>query len=154
MKNNIFVSASYYAPQLKFRRLTEFGFAPQRRSPCAAGYDLRSAQNAVVLNFDRKAIATDIAIQLPPNCYGRIAPRSGLALRHFIGVGAGVIDRDYTGNIYVLLFNHSNVDYYIDRGDRIAQLICEKYVVPELCEIDRFHTIGDEYVSGFGSSGY
>ena len=48
---------------------------------------------------------TDIQIALPSGCYGRVAPRSGLAAKHFIDVGAGVIDEDYRGNVGVVLFN-------------------------------------------------
>jgi dUTP pyrophosphatase len=48
---------------------------------------------------------TDIQIAVPNDCYGRVAPRSGLAHKNFIDVGAGVIDRDYRGNVGVILFN-------------------------------------------------
>ena len=55
--------------------------------------------------------------------YGRIAPRSGLTVKHHLDVGAGVIDSGYTGNIGVVLFNHGSNDYLVHSGDRIAQLI-------------------------------
>lgn len=137
---------------LGFKRLTEYAFPPQRSSESAAGFDLRSAYDYVVPKFDRKLIKTDIAIELPIQCYGRIAPRSGLALHNFIDVGAGVIDRDYTGNVCVLLFNHSNQDFVVKRGDRIAQLICEVILYPDLCELS---TIRESVrgSNGFGSSG-
>ena len=54
------------------------------------------------------------------------APRSGLALKHGIDVGAGVVDYDYRGNVGVILFNFSDTDFEVKRGDRIAQLIIEK----------------------------
>lgn len=57
---------------------------------------------------------------MPIGTYGRIAPRSGLAVKHSICVGAGVIDNDYRGEVKVLLFNHSDVDFAVHRGDRIA----------------------------------
>ena len=60
-------------------------------------------------------------MELPRGCYGRIAARSGMALFHHISVGAGVIDEDYRGNIGVLLFNHWDTPFVINRGDRIAQ---------------------------------
>lgn len=133
-------------------RLTEHAFPPQRSSSLAAGYDLRSAYNYVVPKFNRQLVKTDIAIKLPDQCYGRIAPRSGLAFHNFIDVGAGVVDRDYTGNVGVLLFNHSNEDFVIKRGDRIAQLICEVVLYPELCELsDLCETARGS--NGFGSSG-
>lgn len=57
---------------------------------------------------------------------GRVAPRSGLASKHFIDTGAGVIDADYRGEVKVLLFNFSDVDFTVKVGDRIAQLVLER----------------------------
>ena len=54
------------------------------------------------------------------------APRSGLALKNGIDVGAGVVDFDYRGNVGVILFNFSDIDFEVKRGDRIAQLIVER----------------------------
>ena len=75
-------------------------------------------------------IQTDLQIQLPEGCYGRIAPRSGLALQHHIDVGGGVVDTDYRGNVGVVLYNHSDLPFTVSRGDRIAQLICEQIYYP------------------------
>lgn len=59
-----------------------------------------------------KGIAkTDLAIAIPSGTYARVAPRSGLAVKNFIDVGAGVVDEDYRGNVGVVLFNHSDVDF-------------------------------------------
>lgn len=63
---------------------------------------------------------------------GRVAPRSGLASKHFIDTGAGVIDADYRGEVKVLLFNFSEVDFTIQAGDRIAQLVLERVCFPSL----------------------
>ncbi len=57
---------------------------------------------------------------------GRIAPRSGLASKHFIDTGAGVIDADYRGQVKVLLFNHAETDYQVKEGERVAQLVLER----------------------------
>ncbi len=57
------------------------------------------------------AVRTGLSIAVPSGTYGRVAPRSGLAARHFIDVGAGVIDEDYRGELLVLLFNHSEADF-------------------------------------------
>jgi dUTP pyrophosphatase len=77
---------------------------------------------------------TDLQIHVPEGYYGSIAPRSGPALHHHIDVGAGVIDEDYRGNVTVILFNHSDKLFVINRGDRVAQLICEKVYYPVLEE--------------------
>jgi dUTP pyrophosphatase len=96
-------------------------------------------------------ISTGLQIQLPEGCYGQIAPRSGLAYCH-IGVGGGVIDEDYRGNIGVILYNHSNVPFKIVRGDRIAQLICIPIQYPRVQEVDVLGTT-ERGASGFGSTG-
>ena len=98
----------------------------------AAGYDLKSAYNVVVPAEGKALVKTDIQIQLPSGCYGRVAPRSGLAWKIFINVGAGVIDEDYRGNVGVVLFNHAKADFNVAKGYRIAQLICERIFYPEI----------------------
>ena len=71
-------------------------------------------------------VDTDISIAVPAGTYGRVAPRSGLASKHSIDVGAGVIDADYRGPLKVLLFNFSEVDFKVEEGERVAQLIVER----------------------------
>jgi dUTP pyrophosphatase len=90
---------------LRFSKLTEFAYAPTKATPYAAGFDLYSAYDYTIEPGNKQLVMTDIQIALPDECYGRIAPRSGLASKNFIDVGAGVIDRDYRGNVGVLLFN-------------------------------------------------
>ena len=58
-------------------------------------------------------VATDLSMAIPEDCYGRVAPRSGLALKHGIDTGAGVIDADYRGPVGVLLFNLSDTDFEV-----------------------------------------
>lgn len=134
-------------------------YALHRATPEAAGLDLRSPKDEVIPAKGRVLIDILIAVKLPVGTYGRIAPRSGLALDHFIDVGAGVIDRDYEGSIKVLLFNFSDVDYPIKAGRPIAQLICEKCLVPDVVvdsrtwkNVERPTLLrrGDQ---GFGSTG-
>ncbi|CAI9736088.1 5' [Octopus vulgaris] len=96
---------------VKFARLSQNAFIPTRGSPQAAGYDLYSAYEYTVPSKGKLLAKTDLQIALPEGCYGRVAPRSGLALKHFIDVGAGVIDQDYRGNVGVLLFNFSETDF-------------------------------------------
>lgn len=79
-------------------------------------------------------------------------PRSGLAWKHSIDVGAGVIDADYRGPVGVILFNHSDMDFDVKVGDRIAQLIIEKIMTPDVVEVEDLDTTlrGE---GGFGSTG-
>lgn len=137
----------------KYFKLSEFASPPTRATPDAAGCDLRSAYNYIVPAHGKQLILTDLSFQFPHNCYGRIAPRSGLATKHFIDVGAGVIDYDYTGNVGVLLFNYSNDDFIVKRGDRVAQIILEVYRndIPVDGGIDMRNTERGD--NGFGSTG-
>jgi dUTP pyrophosphatase len=80
----------------------------------AAGLDLKSAYITIPA-FGKGFVETDLAILIPTGCYGRITPRSGLALHHHISVN-GVIDADYRGNVCVVLFNHSVTPFQIRRG--------------------------------------
>ena len=97
-------------------------------------------------------VGTGLAFGIPEGNYGRIAPRSGLAAKHSIDIGAGVIDSDYRGELKVLLFNFSDTDFKISEGDRIAQMIITKYTLTTLAEVETLDATvrGD---GGFGSTG-
>ena len=137
-----------------FKKLTENAFAPSRATVSSAGLDLYSAYDQVIEPGGRCLCSTDIQIMLPAkNCYGRIAPRSGMALHDGIIVGAGVIDSDYRGNIGVLLFNLDTKPFIIHKGDRIAQLICERCLITEVEEIKGTVKQTERGEKGFGSSG-
>jgi dUTP pyrophosphatase len=92
-------------------------------------------------------------MSIPPGYYGRIAPRSGLALKYGIDVLAGVVDAGYRGEICVILYNTDKDNlFHIKTGDRIAQIIIEKYYPMDFVEVEKL----DESIrgnSGFGSSG-
>ena len=83
-------------------------------------------QTAVCPAHGKVVVKTGLSLAMPSGCYGRIAPRSGLALKKFIDVGAGVVDADYRGELGIVLFNFSDTDFQINMGDKIAQLIFEK----------------------------
>mmetsp|Transcript_2358 Transcript_2358/g.3666 ORF Transcript_2358/g.3666 Transcript_2358/m.3666 type:complete len:172 (-) Transcript_2358:55-570(-) len=146
------VSTGETSTTLKVKLLSELARVPKRATPGSAGYELCSAVKTTVPARGKCLVSTDISIQVPSNTYGRIAPRSGLACRNFIDVGAGVIDADYTGTVGVVLFNHSENDFDVNVGDRIAQLVLEVIVTPDTEVVTSF----DETArggSGFGSSG-
>uniref|UniRef100_A0A8C5W670 Deoxyuridine 5'-triphosphate nucleotidohydrolase n=1 Tax=Microcebus murinus TaxID=30608 RepID=A0A8C5W670_MICMU len=138
--------------QLRFARLSEHATAPTRGSARAAGYDLYSAYDYTIPSMEKAVVKTDIQIALPSGCYGRVAPRSGLAAKHFIDVGAGVIDEDYRGNVGVVLFNFGKENFEVKKGDRIAQLICERIFYPEIEEVQVLDDT-ERGSGGFGSTG-
>ncbi|XP_029808304.1 deoxyuridine 5'-triphosphate nucleotidohydrolase, mitochondrial isoform X4 [Suricata suricatta] len=140
------------AMRLRFVRLSEHATAPTKGSARAAGYDLYSAYDYTVPPMEKALVKTDIQIALPSGCYGRVAPRSGLASKHFIDVGAGVIDEDYRGNVGVVLFNFGKEKFEVKKGDRIAQLICERIFYPEIEEVQVLDDT-ERGSGGFGSTG-
>ncbi|RPB27158.1 dUTP diphosphatase, partial [Terfezia boudieri ATCC MYA-4762] len=140
------------APTLLVKLLSDKGRAPTRGSEFAAGYDVYSAQNTVIPAHGRALVDTDISIAVPAGTYGRIAPRSGLAVKNFIDVGAGVIDADYRGQLKILLFNHADVDFEVKEGDRVAQLILERIYTPEVVTVTELPA-SVRGAGGFGSTG-
>jgi len=137
---------------LQVKKLSEYATIPKRASQYAAGFDLSSACDIEVPPRGKALVKTDISIAIPENTYARIAPRSGLAVKNFIDVGAGVVDYDYRGNVGVVLFNHSDGVFSVKRGDRIAQLILEKISMANVVEVCELSETG-RGEGGFGSSG-
>lgn len=111
-----------------------------------------SAVDTVVPAKGRAIVPTDLSIAIPQGTYGRVAPRSGLAVKHFIDVGAGVVDADYRGPLGVVLFNFGEQDFVVKRGDRIAQLVLERIMMSDIVEVDDLDgTLRGS--GGFGSTG-
>ena len=137
---------------LGVKKLGYDSIIPTRGSDGAVGYDLYSNCDGVIAKGERGVVSTGIAISLPPGVYGRVAPRSGLAMKNGIQIGAGVIDPDYTGEISVIIFNMGDTDFEVKKGARIAQLILERCETPPVEEIGLLQeTLRGE--GGFGSTG-
>jgi len=137
---------------LQVKKLSESAKIPCRGSDGAAGYDLYSAHDCVIPARGKGMVKTDISIAIPYGTYARIAPRSGLAWKNSIDTGAGVVDYDYRGPVGVILFNHSDVDFAVSKGDRVAQMILEKIVTPEILEVEELSDT-KRGAGGFGSTG-
>jgi dUTP pyrophosphatase len=141
---------------LNVSKLVPNAILPARATAGAAGYDLFSTDSYVVLPGRRVVVSTGIAVQLPPGTYGRIAPRSGLAVKHGLDTLAGVIDSDYTGEVKVVLQNlDSQQPFVIRPGYRIAQLIIENHTIAEVVETPTEFTalMTERGAGGFGSTG-
>lgn len=138
--------------RLRVKLLNDDARVPQRQSADAAGYDLHSCKDVIVPARRRVKVSTGIAIALPKNTYGRVAPRSSLAYMHGIDVGAGVIDQDYRGEVGVILFNHSDKEFEVKIGDRVAQLIIHRIATPEVECVDDFDWT-ERGAGAFGSTG-
>lgn len=167
-----------YVETLRVQLLTTFATPPTYGSDDAAGLDLAadlslhptglspiSAGNSKVGSGgepdkyilklypgERALVHTGVAMAVPAGHYGHIMPRSGLALKHGIAVMAGVIDSDYRGEVGVVLINHGGSPIEIKHGDRIAQLIIEKYT-PVMVKVKKNLTVSSRGEAGFGSTG-
>jgi dUTP pyrophosphatase len=139
-------------PPLLVKKLSSDATTPTRGSAFAAGYDLYAAKPTSIPSRGKALVSTDLSIATPEGTYGRIAPRSGLAAKNFIDTGAGVIDADYRGEVKVLLFNHSEVDFEVKKGDRVAQLVLERIYTPDIVEVEDLEE-SVRGAGGFGSTG-
>ena len=94
----------------------------------SAGADLKANEEGVLMPGQRKLIKTGISIELPAGYEAQVRPRSGLALKHGISMvnTPGTIDSDYRGEIGIILINHSDRDFCVHNGDRIAQLVLSR----------------------------
>jgi dUTP pyrophosphatase len=160
--------------EIKYKKLESIARCPARARESDAGYDLFSTESCVVQPMERKLISVGISVEIPKGYYGRIAPRSGLALKKGVDVLAGVIDSGYRDCLKVVLINlnlpqdlirrpdssmsaysslfGSPLDFKVSAGDRIAQLIIEK------CHSVKWSASGglsdsERGLGGFGSSG-
>lgn len=138
--------------KLIFKKLHPAAVLPARGSREACGLDIYSVEDDVIEPGKRKTVRTGLAVAVPTGFYGRMAPRSGLALKSGIDVLAGVIDADYRGEVLCLLVNLGENAFPINVGDRIAQLIIEKVAICEP-EWGEDLPITDRGTLGFGSTG-
>ncbi len=137
---------------LRFRRLDERARLPTRGSLFAAGLDLYSVEAMTLAPGERAAVRTGLSVAIPHGFYGRVAPRSGLAVEHGLDVLAGVIDSDYRGEVKCALINHGSEPLRIEVGQRIAQLIIEAIATPRPAWADDLDETS-RGAGGFGSTG-
>ncbi len=140
-------------PPIQVVRLSQDATIPSRATPGSVGLDLSGVEELTIPPQGKALCKTDLRIVLPPGTYGRIAPRSGLAWRNHLVVGGGVIDPDFQGNVKVVLFNLGDEGIKIKKGQRIAQLICEKASFPQVKEVPDIKDPSERGARGFGSSG-
>lgn len=145
---------------------------PTKGSTHAAGWDIYAAKDTLITERGRAKVETHLIIAYPEGHYARVAPRSGLAFKHGIDVGAGVVDHgkphyvssniilnsplDYRGEVGVMLFNHSDQDFEVKKGDRVAQVILEKIAENvTVTQVNSLEELGTTMrgQKGFGSTG-
>jgi dUTP pyrophosphatase len=156
--------------KLIIKKLSPTSITPTYGTVDAAGLDLYADSNYIIKSGSRQCVSTGIALEWssntdsnadsntnpdsnPENYYLRIAPRSGLAYKNGIDVGAGVIDYGYRGEIKIILFNHGDTDFVVASGDRVAQAILTRIIrFDEIIESDVL-TNTSRGSGGFGSTG-
>jgi deoxyuridine 5'-triphosphate nucleotidohydrolase len=138
--------------KILFKKIHPDAILPSRGSSESCGLDVCSVEDTVIQPAARKAVRTGFAVAVPSGFYGRLAPRSGLALKFGIDVLAGVIDADYRGEVLCLLVNLGEDAFQISAGDRIAQLIIEKVAIGEPLWTEELPAT-DRGAMGFGSTG-
>ncbi|WP_275444560.1 dUTP diphosphatase [Paenibacillus sp. ACRRX] len=129
---------------------------PQQMSELAAGFDLYAAveQPITLAPGHRALVPTGFAMALPPQLEAQVRPRSGLAYKHGVTClnSPGTIDADYRGEVKVLLINHGQVAFTIERNERIAQMVIQKVPTVHLIQVDDLsETVRGE--GGFGHTG-
>ena len=125
---------------------------PVRSSVEAAGYDLHCNMNFSIQPWSRLLVTTGLRFFLPHSTYARLAPRSGLSI-HGIDVAAGVVDRDYRGEVKVLLINNSNDPFHVKSGTRICQVILECIKSPGVVMIEANQSVTNS-LSARGDKGF
>jgi len=139
------------AAAIQVMKMASKAMLPTRGSRLSAGHDLYALEDVLIPAQGQKLIETGIAIGIPQETYTRIAPRSGLAYKENIGIGGGVVDANYTGEVKVIMMNHGKKSYQVQEGDRIAQMIIKKIDMSGMMEVDNLH-ITDQGNKGFGST--
>lgn len=132
-------------------QLDEGAYMPERAHRLDAGLDLRSPVDVAVPSGCSASIHTGVHVQLPPGTVGMLKSKSGLNVKHGL-TGEGVIDEGFTGSIVVKLYNHTPQEYYINKGDKISQLVILPVLRPTPVQVDKIEG-GERGDNGFGSTG-
>ena len=129
-------------------------FTPVMGNPGDAGYDLRSTVDISLESGQRALIPTGVSIALPAGFVALVHPRSGLAAKHGVTVlnAPGTVDAGYRGEIAVTLINHGQETFEVKRGDRIAQIIFQKFETVNFVKVTELPG-SQRGNAGFGSTG-
>lgn len=132
-------------------KLDEGAFLPERAHRQDAGLDLKSPRDELIMPRGYAVIDTGVHVEIPYGMTGFLKSKSGLNVKYNI-TSEGVIDSGYTGSIVVKLYNHGDMPYKIQRGDKISQLVILPVVMDDVVQVDWIDG-GDRGSNGFGSTG-
>lgn len=138
--------------ELKIKRIDKNLPVPSYIKKSDAALDLRSSIECLILPKEHMTIPSGIAIEIPNGYFGSVRDRSGLAAKFGIHTLAGVIDSGYRGEIGIVLINLGKEEFKISKGDRIAQLIIQPVLQPQILEVEELSD-SDRGITGFGNTG-
>lgn len=139
--------------QLKIKKIDENAIIPSYAHFGDAGMDLFSIEEKIIPPSESALIRTGLKIELPENTEAQIRPRSGLALKHAITVlnSPGTIDFGYRGEIRIILINHGESAFKVEKQMKIAQMVIQKVLRPEIIEVAELSDT-ERAEGGFGST--
>jgi len=141
--------------EVKIKRIHPEATIPLRGSEAAVGYDVTTVEDACVLYpGESKLFATGIALELPAEIECQVRPRSGFSIRNSVIIpnSPGTIDPDYRGEVKVCLMNIGKLPVLIEKGQRIAQLVFNPVLIPEIKTVEELSST-ERGEGGFGSTG-
>jgi dUTP pyrophosphatase len=130
--------------------LEKGAFPPIREHVTDAGMDIRAFQSGIVKAGQSMTFRTGVHVELPPRHAGLFVSKSGLMINHNI-TSTGLVDEGYDGEVMVKLFNHGKEDYFVNRGDKIGQLVIMPVLYTPVEIVDSIKG-GDRGSNGFGST--
>ncbi len=139
---------------VRFKKLDDRAVIPTRAKAGDAGYDVCALDEITLAPGQHSVVPTGIALELPDGVEVQVRPRSGLAAKHAISLvnAPGTIDSGYRGDIGIILINLGKDPFTVEEGMRIAQLVFNEYLAPELEEVDELSQ-SDRGEGSYGSTG-
>lgn len=133
-------------------KLDEGAYMPERAHRTDAGLDLRSREAKAVPAHGSAIFHTGVHVELPEGTCGLLVSKSGLNTKHEI-LSTGLVDESYQGEIVVKLYNHSITPYWVEKGDKISQLVVLPCYYESLQLVADFGAETERGENGFGSTG-
>jgi dUTP pyrophosphatase len=138
--------------KIKVKKLHKDAIIPRYNHEGDAGMDLYAVENVILWPNEPVAVSTGLSVELPKGYVALVWDKSGFALKEGIKTMAGVMDSNYPGEYKIVLINTTNQYYYIDKGDKIAQLLIQPVMSAEVEEVGELSETSRGQ-SGFGSTG-
>jgi len=146
------IKSIFKMPEILFEKVHEDAQLPKKNHDTDTGWDLFAVEDKVIPAKGRDVVDVGIKVaKIEPGYWVRVSSRSGLSFKHGILAHPGVIDQDYRGSMGVMLYNHSDVDYDVKKGDRVAQMLVHYNIRMDVGWGEQQTTERGE--KGFGSSG-